>query len=157
MTGWRLGYIGAPEWIAKACDKIQGQFTSGTCSITQRAVITAMNADPNVTHEMRDAFEERKNFMVNRLKTISGIQVNDPEGAFYLFPNVSALFGKQADGKTIHNATDLCMYLLEDAEVALVTGEAFGSPECLRISYATSMEVLEDAVNRIEKSIHKLN
>lgn len=156
MTGWRLGYIGAPEWIAKACDKIQGQFTSATCSITQRAVIAAMDANPEQIEEMKNAFHKRKDFMVSRLQKIDGLKVNDPQGAFYLFPDVSALFGKKVDGKTINTATDLCLYLLEKAEVALVTGEAFGSPNCIRISYATSIEILEEAINRIEKAITAL-
>ncbi len=156
MTGWRLGYIGAPEWIAKACDKMQGQITSGTCSITQRATIAAMQADPSVTEEMRVAFEERKQMVVGRLKNMNGIQINDPKGAFYVFPNVSALFGKKHQGKTIENATDLSMYFLENAEVAVVTGEAFGSPECIRISYATSIEILTEAMDRIERAINNL-
>lgn len=156
MTGWRLGYIGAPEWIAKACDKIQGQFTSATCSITQRAVITAMQANPADLSYMKEAFQERRNFIVERFKKIDGLVVNEPEGAFYLFPNVAQLFGKKNGNTVINTATDLCMYLLEEAEVALVTGEAFGSPECVRISYATSMEVLKEAVDRIEKAIKAL-
>lgn len=157
MTGWRLGYIGAPEWIAKACDKIQGQFTSATCSITQRATIAAMNADPKELESMKDAFKERRNFLVDAFKKIDGMKVNKPEGAFYLFPNVKHFFGKQSTTGTIKDATDLCLYLLEEAEVALVTGDAFGSPECIRISYATSMEVLKEAVKRIKKALNKLN
>ena len=157
MTGWRLGYIGAPEWIAKACDKIQGQFTSGTCSITQRATITAMDADPLQLGAMKNAFKERRDFLLDRFNNIKGFKVNQPEGAFYLFPNVEELFGKKSSSSTINNATDLCMYLLEEAEVALVTGDAFGSPSCIRISYATSLTVLEEAVNRIEKALNKLH
>lgn len=156
MTGWRLGYIGAPEWIAKACDKMQGQVTSGTCSITQRAVIAAMQADPEVTLEMRDAFQARKQMVVGRLKSMEGIQINDPNGAFYVFPNVSALFGREFKGKKINNATDFSMFLLENAEVAVVTGDAFGSPGCIRISYATSIESLTKAMDRIENAINQL-
>ena len=156
MTGWRLGYIGAPEWIAKACDKIQGQFTSATCSITQRAVIEAMEMDPSEMLYMRDAFKERRDYMIGRLEKMDGVIINQPEGAFYVFPNIEALFGKKHSKGTIENATDLCLYLLEVAEVALVTGEAFGSPECIRISYATSIEVLEEAKNRIETALKQL-
>ena len=157
MTGWRLGYIGAPEWIAKACDKMQGQVTSGTCSITQRAAIAALEADPaKVTKDMCKAFEERKNLVINRLKKIDGIKINDPKGAFYAFPNVEAYFGKKNGSKIIKNATDLSMYLLEKAEVALVTGEAFGSPNCIRISYATSKDVLTEALDRITSALNQL-
>ncbi|MBL4707675.1 MAG: pyridoxal phosphate-dependent aminotransferase [Flavobacteriales bacterium] len=159
MTGWRLGYIGAAEWIAKACDKIQGQFTSGTCSITQRAVIAAMEIDPKTSEvtSMKDAFKERRDYMINRLNVIEGVVINQPEGAFYVFPNIKALFGKSWEGGKIQTATDLSMYLLEKAEVALVTGEAFGSPECIRISYASSLEVLKEAMDRVEKALKELN
>lgn len=158
MTGWRLGYIGAPEWIAKACDKIQGQFTSATSSITQRAVIAAMEMDPKTSEiaTMKDAFRRRRDYMIERLSTMNGVVINQPEGAFYVFPNIEALFGKTWEGGTIQTATDLSMYLLEKAEVALVTGEAFGSPECIRISYATSMDVLIEAMNRMEKALKEL-
>jgi aspartate aminotransferase len=157
MTGWRLGYIGAPEWIAKACDKIQGQFTSATCSITQRAVIEAMEMDPSETWHMRDAFKKRRDYVIGRLKKMDGVIINEPEGAFYVFPNVAQLMGKKHDKGVLKTATDLCMYLLEVAEVALVTGEAFGSPECIRISYATSLDVLEKAMNRVEKALNQLH
>ncbi|MFT6166853.1 MAG: aspartate aminotransferase [Vicingaceae bacterium] len=157
MTGWRLGYIGAPEWIAKACDKIQGQFTSATCSITQRAVIEAMEMDPSETYHMRDAFKERRDYVISRLQKMDGVLINDPEGAFYAFPNIEQLFGKKHSKGTINTATDLCLYLLEVAEVALVTGEAFGSPECIRISYATSLDVLKEAMDRIENALNQLN
>lgn len=156
MTGWRLGYIGAPEWIAKACDKIQGQFTSATCSITQRAVIEAMEMDPSETKEMCDAFRERRDYMIGRLQEMDGVKINEPEGAFYVFPNIKALFGKKHDKGTITTATDLCMYLLEKAEVALVTGEAFGSPECIRISYATSLDILTEAMDRVTTALNQL-
>jgi aspartate aminotransferase len=157
MTGWRLGYIGAPEWIAKACDKIQGQFTSATCSITQRAVIEAMEMDPSETWHMRDAFKKRRDYVIGRLKKMDGVIINEPEGAFYVFPNIAQLMGKKHDKGVLKTATDLCMYLLEVAEVALVTGEAFGSPECIRISYATSLDVLEKAMNRVEKALNQLH
>ena len=157
MTGWRLGYIGAPEWIAKACDKIQGQFTSATCSITQRAVIEAMEMDPSETYHMRDAFKERRDYVISRLQKMDGVLINEPEGAFYAFPNIEQLFGKKHNKGTINTATDLCLYLLEVAEVALVTGEAFGSPECIRISYATSLDVLKEAMDRIENALNQLN
>lgn len=156
MTGWRLGYIGAPEWIAKACDKIQGQFTSATCSITQKAVIAAMNADPSEMNYMKDAFEERKNYVVKRLNAMEGVIMNQPGGAFYAFPNIEKLFGKTWSGGTIKNADDLSMYLLEKAEVALVTGDAFGSPKCIRISYATSLDILKTAMDRIENALNQL-
>jgi len=157
MTGWRLGYIGAPKWIAKACDKMQGQITSGTCSITQRAVITAMLASPEVTYEMRDAFLERKNYIIKRLNGITGVQINDPEGAFYAFPDVSHFFGKSHQGTKISDATDLCMYLLEEAQIAIVTGAAFGNPKCVRISYAAAMDQLVEAMNRMENALNKLS
>ena len=157
MTGWRLGYMGAPKWIAAACDKMQGQFTSGTCSITQKAVVAAMQADPSVTYEMRDAFHKRRDYVLERLNKIEGVKTNTPEGAFYVFPDVSAFFGKDHNGSIINNATDLSLYLLESAQVALVTGEAFGSPNCIRFSYATSLDVLEKAMDRLEKALNDLN
>ena len=157
MTGWRLGYIGAPEWIAKACTKIQGQFTSGASSISQRAALAAVSSSPNVILPMKEAFLERRNFMLKELRNIKGIKINEPKGAFYLFPDVSELFGQHFDGKTVNNADDLCLFLLEEAKVALVTGNAFGSPNCIRISYAASMEQLKEAVCRIKSAISQLN
>jgi aspartate aminotransferase len=160
MTGWRVGFIGAPLPVAKACDKLQGQITSGTCSIAQKASIAAMDADPEQTLEMVEmkiAFRERRDFLIGLLKEIPGFKVNTPEGAFYLFPDVSDWFGKSYDSGTIANAADLSMYLLNDAHVALVPGDAFGSPECLRFSYATSKEELEEAVKRIRVSLAKLH
>ena len=156
MTGWRLGYMGAPKWIATACDKMQGQFTSGTCSITQKAVVAAMKADPSVTYKMKDAFHKRRDYVLERLNKIEGLKTNTPEGAFYVFPDVSKFFGKSHDGKSITNATDLSMYILEKAQVAIVTGEAFGSPNCIRFSYATSLDVLEEAMNRVENALNAL-
>ena len=157
MTGWRLGYIGAPEWIAEACTKIQGQFTSGASSISQRAAIAAVSHNPSIVSRMKEAFLERRNFMLKELRNINGVKINEPKGAFYLFPDVSGLFGQYFDGKTINNADDLCLFLLEEAKVALVTGNAFGSPNCIRISYAASMEQLKEAVNRIKSAISQLN
>ena len=157
MTGWRLGYIGAPEWIAKACTKIQGQFTSGASSISQRAALAAVSSSPNVILPMKEAFLERRNFMLKELRNIKGIKINEPKGAFYLFPDVSELFGQHFDGKIVNNADDLCLFLLEEAKVALVTGNAFGSPNCIRISYAASMEQLKEAVYRIKSAISQLN
>ena len=157
MTGWRLGYIGAPEWIAKACTKIQGQFTSGASSISQRAALAAVSSSPNVILPMKEAFLERRNFMLKELRNIKGIKINEPKGAFYLFPDVSELFGQHFDGKTVNNADELCLFLLEEAKVALVTGNAFGSPNCIRISYAASMEQLKEAVYRIKSAISQLN
>ena len=157
MTGWRLGYIGAPEWIAKACTKIQGQFTSGASSVSQRAALAAVSADPSVVGEMKDAFLERRNFIIEKLRSISGIKINQPEGAFYAFPDVSELFGKSFGDRKIENADDLCLYLLEEAKVALVTGNAFGSPACLRISYAASMDELTEAMSRISNALNQLS
>lgn len=156
MTGWRLGYIGAPKAIAEACDKIQGQFTSATSSITQRAAIAAMDANPLVLQDMIAAFKKRRNLVLNGLKKIPGLKVNHPEGAFYVFPNCAAYFNKSYKGKTINNADDFCMYLLEEALVACVSGEAFGDPNCFRISYAASEPTLKTAIERIEAALLQL-
>ncbi len=157
MTGWRLGYMAAPLWLAKACDKMQGQFTSATCSISQRAALAAMEAEPGEMNYMREAFEKRRDLVLDLLKEVEGVETNVPKGAFYIFPNVSGLFGKQHKGHKISNSEDLCLYLLEEAQVALVPGSAFGSPDCLRISYATSEEVLKEAMQRIKVAIAKLS
>ena len=157
MTGWRLGYIGAPNWIASACTKIQGQFTSGASSISQRAALAAISEDPKVVIPMKNAFLERRNYMIKELRSISGFNINEPEGAFYLFPDVSAFFGKEFEGNKITNADELCLFLLEEAKVALVTGNAFGSPNCIRISYAASMEELKEAISRIKNAISLLH
>ena len=157
MTGWRLGYIGAPLWIAKACTKIQGQFTSGTSGISQRASLAAISADPVVVHTMRDAFLKRRDFVIGELKKINGIKINQPQGAFYVFPDVSFFFNKSYNNYSINNANDLSLYLLETAKVALVTGNAFGSPNCIRISYAASIENLKEAMSRITTFLNKLN
>ena len=156
MTGWRLGYIGAPKDIAAACGKIQGQFTSGTSSITQKASIAALKKDPSFLKSMNEAFRSRRKLVLNKLRNMDGVEVNEPEGAFYFFPDVSSFFGKKYDGKAIENATDLSMYLLENALIAVVTGEAFGSPNCIRISYATDEKTLTEAMNRMDNALKKL-
>lgn len=157
MTGWRLGYLGAPKWIADACTKMQGQFTSATSSITQRAAISALEADPSVTKNMKDAFEDRRDYILELLNKIPGLIVNKPEGAFYVFPDISSYFGKKTPkGDVISNATDLSMYLLDEALVAIVTGEAFGSPNCIRIAYSTSKEQIKIAIDRISNALKQL-
>jgi aspartate aminotransferase len=156
MTGWRLGYIGAPKEIASACSKVQGQFTSGTSSITQRATIAALEADPEVLSEMIDAFKKRRDLVLNHLNNMPGVKTNIPDGAFYVFPDISAFFGKSNNGFVIHTAADLCLYLLSEALIALVTGEAFGDPNCIRISYAASEETLTKAMSRMKEALEKL-
>lgn len=153
MTGYRLGYIGAPEEIATAATKLQGQYTSGTCSITQRAAITALMADPSELKYMIDAFNARRLIVFDLLKTIPNIKVNLPEGAFYFFIDISYYFGKTLNGTKINNATDLSLYLLAEAHVAVVTGEAFGNDNCVRLSYATDEATLREAVDRIKVSL----
>ena len=157
MTGWRVGFIGAPYWIAKACSKIQGQVTSATCAIAQKATKTAMLADPiSTTKTMKETFLRRRNILLEKLAEIPGIKCNIPKGAFYVFPDISYYFGK-TDGRTVvKNANDFCMYLLYKAYVALVSGDAFGNPECVRISYAASDNHLNEAVKRIKVSLAKL-
>lgn len=156
MTGWRLGYIGAPKAIADACVKIQGQFTSGTCSITQRAAIAAMDMNPTEIAPMREAFRKRRDLIVKLFKEIPHVQVNNPQGAFYLFPKVDWYFGK-SDGKTkIKDAKELCMWLLDEARVALTPGGSFGAPEYFRLSYATSEDKITDACTRIKAALEKL-
>ena len=156
MTGWRGGILAAPKWIAQACDKMQGQFTSATCSITQKAMHAAMLLSSETTYPMRDAFKSRRDLVVKQLSAIKGFKCNNPDGAFYVFPEVSYFFGKQHNGKTINNATDFCMYLLEEAAVSMVPGAAFGDDNYLRISYATSEEKLTEAINRIKQAVEKL-
>lgn len=151
MTGWRIGYIGAPEFIAKACTKMQGQVTSGANSIAQRATITAVDADPSVLKYMVNAFHSRRDLVVGLIREIPGLKINVPEGAFYVFPDVSSFFGKTLRGTTIKNADDFSMYLLSEANVATVTGDAFGDPKCIRFSYATSEEQLIEAMRRIKE------
>lgn len=156
MTGWRLGYLGAPKEIAAACSKIQGQFTSATSSITQRATIAALKKSPEYLKDMLAAFKSRRALVLKALEEMDGVLVNEPEGAFYFFPDVSSFFGKSANGKTISNATELSLYLLEEALVAVVTGEAFGDPNCIRISYATDEATLTKAMERIDSALQKL-
>lgn len=156
MTGWRLGYIAAPLPIAKACEKLQGQFTSGTCSITQRAGIVALTADLKPTEEMVKEFSKRRDFILKEIRQIKGIKVQDPDGAFYIFPDVRAFFGKSANGQKIENADDLCMYLLEKGLISTVTGSAFGEPDCIRISYATSIEKIGEGMQRLKKALEAL-
>lgn len=153
MTGWRIGYIGAPEFIAKACTKMQGQVTSGANSIAQRATIAAVDADPSVLNDMVKAFHSRRDLVVGLMKEIPGIKLNVPEGAFYVFPDVSSFFGKTLNGTVINNADDFSMYLLSQANVATVTGDAFGNPNCIRISYATSEDLLIEAIKRIKEAL----
>lgn len=153
MTGWRIGYIGAPEKIANACKKLQGQVTSGANCIAQRAVITALEAPLDKIQYMIDKFKSRRKLILDLIETIPGFECNEPEGAFYVFPNVSSFFGKTYNGKLIENATDFSMFLLEVANVATVTGEAFGNPDCIRISYAASESDIKEAMERIKKSI----
>ncbi|MBS3738774.1 pyridoxal phosphate-dependent aminotransferase [Mesohalobacter halotolerans] len=151
MTGWRIGYIGAPEYIAKACTKLQGQVTSGANCIAQRAVITALQAPVSKVQYMVDEFSKRREIILDLLNALKGFECNQPQGAFYVFPNVSAWFGKTVKGHHIKNATDFSMFLLEEANVATVTGEAFGNPDCIRISYAASEAQIREAIKRIKE------
>jgi aspartate aminotransferase len=156
MTGWRVGYLGAPKWLAAACTKMQGQTTSATCSIAQKATETAVLADPICTKDMREAFLRRRDLMISKLQEIEGLKLSIPQGAFYIFPDVSHYFGKSFNGTKVKDANDFCMYLLNEANVATVTGEAFGSPNCMRISYAAADEILVEAVRRIKTALEKL-
>lgn len=156
MTGWRIGYIAAPLWIAKACNKLQGQYSSNASSIAQKAAEAAYNGPQDCIEEMRKAFERRKNLVIELAKEIPGFKVNEPQGAFYLFPDVSALFGKSYGDKVINCSDDLAMLILEKGLVATVAGSAFMSPECLRFSYATSDEKLIEAMSRIKKVVSEL-
>lgn len=153
MTGWRIGYIGAPEKIARACNKLQGQATSGANCIAQRAVITACNESPEKVKYMIDEFKQRRDLILDLLNDIEGFKCNVPDGAFYVFPNVTHFFGKTLKGKKINNASDFSLFLLEEALVATVTGEAFGNPDCIRISYAASNEQIIEAMKRIKEAV----
>ena len=153
MTGWRIGYIGAPDWIAKACTKMQGQITSGANCIAQRAAITAVSADPSEIKYMVNDFKNRRDIVLELLGAIEGFKLNIPQGAFYVFPDISAFFGKTLKGKVIENANDFSMFLLEEANVATVTGDAFGAPDCIRMSYAASELQLREAIKRIKKAV----
>ena len=157
MTGWRVGYIAAPLWLAKACNKIQGQFTSANCSIAQRAALTAITEDLSPTYEMREEYLRRRDMMYGLLQEIPGVKTNLPTGAFYFFPDVSSYFGKSDGNVVIKNASDFCMYILEQAHVSIVTGEAFGDPNCVRISYAASEAELREAIKRIREVLNKLS
>ena len=156
MTGWRIGFIAAPEWIAKACSKLQGQYTSGPCSVSQMAATAAFAGPQECVEEMRRAFERRKELIVKLAKEVPGFEVNDPHGAFYLFPKCSAYFGKKCGDRVINNSMDFAMFLLEEAHVATVGGDAFGSPECFRMSYATSDENIVEALRRIKEAVARL-
>ena len=156
MTGWRIGYIAAPEWIVKGCNKLQGQYTSGPCSVSQKAAEAAYTLEQGCVEDMRKAFERRRDLIVELAKDIPGLEVNVPEGAFYLFPKCSSFFGKSNGEKTINSSTDFALYLLEKAHVATVGGDAFGDPECFRMSYATSDENIKEAMHRIKENLAKL-
>jgi len=156
MTGWRIGYIGAPKWIADACEKMQGQFTSGACSIAQMAAMAGVKAEPSITFEMRDAFKKRRDLVLNLLKEIPGLKTNVPDGAFYIFPDISSYFGKSYNNYHIKNSNDLSMFLLEEGNVALVSGDAFGDDNCIRFSYATSEDKLIESVKRVKEALAKL-
>ena len=157
MTGWRLGYIAAPQWMANACIKAQGQITSGTSTISQKAAIEAISNSPEKVKYMLDEFKERKKLVVEGFGAIEGVECNNPSGAFYIFPDISSFFGKSFDGKTINNASELALFILEQGKVALVTGEAFGSATTIRISYASSKENLIEAIKRIKNTLSLLN
>ena len=156
MTGWRIGFIAAPQWIVKGCNKLQGQYTSGPCSVSQKAAEAAYTLPQDCVETMRQAFERRRNLIVELAKEIPGLEVNKPEGAFYLFPKCSSFYGKTDGTHTINNSTDLSMYLLEVGHVATVGGDAFGDPECFRMSYATSDDNIREAMTRIKNALAKL-
>lgn len=156
MTGWRIGFIAVPEWIVKGCNKLQGQYTSGPCSVSQKAAEAAYTTSQECVETMRKAFERRRDLIVKLAKEIPGLEVNCPQGAFYLFPKCSGFYGKSYEGKTINNSTDLAMFLLEEGHVATVGGDAFGDPECFRMSYATSDDNIREAMRRIKETLAKL-
>jgi aspartate aminotransferase len=157
MTGWRIGYIGAAKWIAKACNKLQGQYSSGASSIAQKASVAALNSEDCCTKQMCEVFKRRRDLIVKLLSEIKGLKSNVPQGAFYVFPDISYFYGKSSGNFKINNSDDMCMYLLNDAHVAVVGGDAFGSPECIRLSYATSDENIVEAIKRIKTALEKLN
>ena len=156
MTGWRIGFIAAPEWIVKGCNKLQGQYTSGPCSVSQKAAEAAYTTSQECVETMRKAFERRRDLIVSLAKEIPGLEVNCPQGAFYLFPKCSGFYGKSYEGKTISNSTDLAMFLLEEGHVATVGGDAFGDPDCFRMSYATSDDNIREPMRRIKATLAKL-
>ena len=157
MTGWRIGYMAAPEWIVKGCNKLQGQYTSGPCSVSQKAAEAAYVLSQDCVEEMRVAFERRRNLIVELAKDIPGLEINVPQGAFYLFPKCTSFYGKTDGERTINNSTDLAMYLLEVGHVATVGGDAFGDPECFRMSYATSDDNIREAMRRIKDCLSRLH
>ena len=157
MTGWRIGFIAAPEWVVKGCNKLQGQYTSGPCSVSQKAAEAAYTGSQQCVEDMRKAFERRKDLIVRLTKEVPGLEVNEPQGAFYLFPKCSSYFGKRDGDRVINSSTDLAMYLLEVGHVATVGGDAFGSPECFRMSYATSDENIVEAIRRIKETLGRLS
>ena len=156
MTGWRIGFMAGPEWIIKGCNKLQGQYTSGACSVSQKAALAAYEGEQQCVETMRLAFERRRNLIVELGKDIKGLKINVPQGAFYLFPQCSSFFGKQYNNKVICNSDDLAMYLLEEGHVATVSGASFGAPDCFRLSYATSEENIRKAMQRIKEALEKL-
>jgi len=156
MTGWRIGYMAGPAWLAKACDKLQGQTTTGATTIAQKAAAAALSGDQSCVSEMNKAFKRRKELIVKLVREIPGIKVYDPDGAFYVFPKVDAYYGKSFNGTKITSSTELCLYLLEHAHIATVPGEAFGDPDCIRISFATADEKLVDAMKRMKDALGTL-
>ncbi|MFQ3579865.1 MAG: aminotransferase class I/II-fold pyridoxal phosphate-dependent enzyme, partial [Bacteroidales bacterium] len=156
MTGWRIGYIAAQKWIIKACDKLQGQYTSGACSIAQKAALAALEGGLDYPREMCKAFQRRRDIMVKGFSQIKGLKVNKPQGAFYIFPDFSNFIGKKHNGKAIKNIQDLNLFLLEFANVAAVAGDGFGQPECIRFSFAASDEKIEQAIEKIKKALAML-
>lgn len=156
MTGWRIGFLAAPEWIVKGCNKLQGQYTSGPCSVSQKAAEAAYTLPQECVEVMRQAFERRRDLIVNLAKEIPGLEVNKPEGAFYLFPKCSSFYGKSYNGRTINTSSDLAMFLLEEGHVATVGGDAFGDPDCFRMSYATSDDNIRESMRRIKETLGKL-
>ncbi|MBR2102380.1 MAG: pyridoxal phosphate-dependent aminotransferase [Prevotella sp.] len=156
MTGWRIGFMAGPEWIVKGCNKLQGQYTSGPCSVSQKAALEAYEASQQCVEDMRQAFQRRRDLIVELARQIPGLEVNVPQGAFYLFPKCSSFFGKSYNGRTINNSSDLAMFLLEEGHVATVGGDAFGSPQCFRMSYATSDDNIREAMKRIAQTLEKL-
>jgi aspartate aminotransferase len=157
MTGWRIGYIGAPLWIAKACNKLQGQFTSGVCSIAQRAAFAAITGNDDSRQLMKEAFLRRRDLICNLLQQVKGLRIRIPQGAFYVMPDISYYLGRSDGSTVINNSDDLALFLLDKAQVAVVGGDAFGAPECIRISYATSDELLVEAVKRLDNALGLLN
>lgn len=157
MTGWRIGFIAAPEWIVKGCNKLQGQYTSGPCSVSQKAAEAAYTGSQQCVEDMRQAFQRRRDLIVSLAKEIPGLEVNNPQGAFYLFPRCSSYFGKSYNGRVVNDSNDFALYLLEEAHVATVGGAAFGAPDCFRMSYATSDDNIREAMKRIAAALAKLS